>query len=140
MIRRPPRSTRTDTLFPYTTLFRSIGRLDKDSSGLILLTSNGDIVNEILRSEHEHEKEYIVTIDRPVSASFVTGMAAGVHLPGLEVRTQPCIVEKIAGHTYRIMPTHGLNRQNHRISDVFDCTVRHLHRVRHMALTRGGQR
>src|SRR3546814_1557764 len=107
MIRRPPRSTRTDTLFPYTTLFRSIGRLDKDSSGLILLTSNGDIVNEILRSEHEHEKEYIVTIDRPVSASFVTGMAAGVHLPGLDVRTKPCIVEKIDGNTFRIILTQG---------------------------------
>src|SRR3546814_18186164 len=81
MIRPPPRSTRTDTLFPYTTLFRSnivdfidhaqrifpIGRLDKDSEGLILLTSNGDIVNEILRAENNHEKEYLVGVNKAVT-------------------------------------------------------------------------
>ena len=114
-----------------------IGRLDKDSEGLILLTSNGDIVNEILRSENRHEKEYLVTIDRPVSAAFVAGMSAGVHLPGLEVRTKPCIVEKTGGNTFRIILTQGLNRQIRRMCEVYGCKVRRLQRVRIIGLTLG---
>ncbi|MFT4047211.1 MAG: pseudouridine synthase [Solimonas sp.] len=107
-----------------------IGRLDKDSDGLILLTSNGDIVNEILRLENGHEKEYIVTIDRPVTPEFVRGMAAGVWLPELNVRTRPCRVEKMAGSTFRIVLMQGLNRQIRRMCEVFDCKVRRLQRVR----------
>lgn len=107
-----------------------IGRLDKDSDGLILLTSNGDIVNEILRSENNHEKEYIVTIDRPVTPEFVRGMSAGVWLPVLNVKTKPCRVEKISGNTFRIVLTQGLNRQIRRMCEVFECKVRRLQRVR----------
>lgn len=114
-----------------------IGRLDKDSEGLILLTSNGDIVNEILRSENEHEKEYLVTIDRPVSAAFVTGMSAGLYLPGLDVTTKPCIVEKRGSNSFRIVLTQGLNRQIRRMCDVFDCKVRRLQRVRIINLKLG---
>ncbi|MGH8445024.1 MAG: pseudouridine synthase, partial [Solimonas sp.] len=113
----------TDRIFP-------IGRLDKDSDGLILLTSNGDIVNEILRSENNHEKEYLVTIDRPVTAPFVLGMAAGVHLPELNATTKRCKVEKVAGNTFRITLTQGLNRQIRRMCEAFGCKVRRLQRVR----------
>ncbi len=107
-----------------------IGRLDKDSDGLILLTSNGDIVNEILRSENNHEKEYLVTIDRPVTPEFVAGMAGGVHLPELNATTKRCRVEKIAGNTFRIVLTQGLNRQIRRMCEAFGCKVRRLQRVR----------
>lgn len=107
-----------------------IGRLDKDSEGLILLTSNGDIVNEILRAEHGHEKEYLVTIDRTVTPDFLRGMAAGVFLPELGVRTLPCRVEKTGGNGFRIILTQGLNRQIRRMCEVFGCKVRRLQRVR----------
>ncbi|QHS10432.1 pseudouridine synthase [Sinimarinibacterium sp. NLF-5-8] len=107
-----------------------IGRLDKDSEGLILLTSNGDIVNEILRSENNHEKEYIVTIDRPVTPQFLHGMSSGVRLPELGATTKKCRVEKISGNTFRIVLTQGLNRQIRRMCEAFGCKVRRLQRVR----------
>jgi 23S rRNA pseudouridine2604 synthase len=114
-----------------------IGRLDKDSEGLILLTSNGDIVNEILRSENEHEKEYRVTIDRPVTGEFLAGMAAGVYLPELDATTKPCIVEKISSTSFRIILTQGLNRQIRRMCEQFGCKVRRLQRVRIIRLRLG---
>src|SRR6187401_1840698 len=83
-----------------------IGRLDKDSEGLILLTNDGDIVNEILRAENRHEKEYLVGVDRPVSDAFLAGMAGGVRLDGGEV-TQRCRVERIAKFGFRIILTQG---------------------------------
>ena len=107
-----------------------IGRLDKDSDGLILLTSNGDIVNEILRAENKHEKEYVVTIDRPVTDEFLAGMARGVFLPELEVRTQPCKVTRTGPNVFRIILTQGLNRQIRRMCEVFGANVRQLRRVR----------
>ncbi|NGY05170.1 pseudouridine synthase [Solimonas terrae] len=117
-----------------------IGRLDKDSEGLILLTSNGDIVNEILRSENEHEKEYIVTIDRPVSSAFVAGMSAGLYLPGLDATTKPCTVSKLGSNSFRIVLTQGLNRQIRRMCEVYGCKVRRLQRVRIIGLTLGSLR
>ena len=107
-----------------------IGRLDKDSEGLILLTSHGDIVNEILRSENHHEKEYVVTVDQPITRAFLGGMAAGVHLPELEETTQPCRVTQMAERTFRIILTQGLNRQIRRMCEVFGFEVRRLQRVR----------
>src|SRR6478609_5776350 len=86
-----------------------IGRLDKDSEGLILLTSNGDIVNEILRVENRHEKEYVVTVDAPMSDDFLRGMAAGVDI--LETRTLPAKVRRIGRDVFGIILTQGLNRQ-----------------------------
>ena len=105
-----------------------IGRLDKDSDGLILLTNNGDIVNEILRAEHGHEKEYVVTIDRPVSNEFLFGMAHGVDI--LDTRTQPCQVRLIGKNVFGIILTQGLNRQIRRMCAVFGVNVRRLQRVR----------
>jgi 23S rRNA pseudouridine2604 synthase len=113
-----------------------IGRLDKDSEGLILLTNNGDIVNEILRSENEHEKEYVVTIDRPVTDDFLAGMAAGV--PILGTVTKPCRTARVGRNSFRIVLTQGLNRQIRRMCEQFGCKVRRLQRVRVINVTLDG--
>ena len=106
-----------------------IGRLDKDSEGLILLTNDGDIVNEILRAENRHEKEYLVGVDRPVTNEFLAGMAGGVRLDRGE-STNPCRVERIAKFGFRIVLTQGLNRQIRRMCEAFGYTVQQLRRVR----------
>lgn len=105
-----------------------IGRLDKDSEGLILLTNNGDIVNELLRSENNHEKEYVVTVDKPLSEEFLDGMAGGVEILG--VRTKPCKVRRIGRNVFGIVLTQGLNRQIRRMCAAFGYEVRRLQRVR----------
>jgi 23S rRNA pseudouridine2604 synthase len=107
-----------------------IGRLDKESEGLILLTNQGDIVNEILRVENHHEKEYVVTVDKPVDEHFLKGMSSGVRLPELDVTTRPCKVEVIAPRVFRITLTQGLNRQIRRMCEVFGYDVRRLQRLR----------
>ena len=112
-----------------------IGRLDKDSEGLILLTNDGDIVNSVLRAEHEHEKEYIVAVDRPLTPAFLAGMAAGV--PILDTVTNPCRVTQVGKNTFRIVLTQGLNRQIRRMCEHFDYRVRRLQRVRIMHVQLG---
>jgi 23S rRNA pseudouridine2604 synthase len=112
-----------------------IGRLDKDSEGLILLTNDGDIVNRVLRAEHEHEKEYIVSVDRPLTPEFLAGMARGV--PILDTITNPCRVTQAGRNTFRIVLTQGLNRQIRRMCEHFDYTVRRLQRVRIMHIHLG---
>ena len=112
-----------------------IGRLDKDSEGLILLTNDGDVVNVVLRAEHEHEKEYIVAVDRPLTPAFLAGMAAGV--PILDTVTNPCKVTQVGRNTFRIVLTQGLNRQIRRMCEHFDYTVRRLQRVRIMHVQLG---
>lgn len=114
-----------------------IGRLDKESQGLILLTNQGDIVNEILRVENGHEKEYVVTVDRPFDAAFVAGMSRGVRLPELEVTTRPCRVSPMGARTFRIVLTQGLNRQIRRMCEVFGYQVRKLERVRIVNISLG---
>ncbi|MCR4301484.1 MAG: 23S rRNA pseudouridine(2604) synthase RluF [Sulfuricaulis sp.] len=105
-----------------------IGRLDKDSEGLILLTNNGDIVNTILRAENNHEKEYIVTVDKPVTETFLAGMAGGVNILG--TRTKPCRVSRVDNSAFRIILTQGLNRQIRRMCEVFGYHVGRLQRIR----------
>lgn len=105
-----------------------IGRLDKDSEGLILLTTDGNIVNEILRAENRHEKEYLVTVDRALTADFISGMCAGV--PILGTRTQPCHVFRVDQQSFRIILTQGLNRQIRRMCEYFGYGVQRLRRVR----------
>lgn len=105
-----------------------IGRLDKDSDGLILLTNNGDIVNEILRAENNHEKEYLVTVDRPISNDFLRGMSKGVNI--LDTVTEPCVIKRIDRKRFCIILTQGLNRQIRRMCAVFGYRVRRLQRVR----------
>lgn len=107
-----------------------IGRLDKDSEGLILLTSEGDIVNKILRSKNNHEKEYIVTVDRPIDKYFVQRMSEGV--PILGTMTDPCKVVLINRFKFRIILTQGLNRQIRRMCEYLGFTVKQLKRIRIM--------
>ncbi|MFF2889873.1 23S rRNA pseudouridine(2604) synthase RluF [Paenibacillus sp. NPDC057967] len=107
-----------------------IGRLDKDSEGLILLTNDGDVVNPILRSEGKHEKEYIVTVDKPLTEAFVRGMSQGVKILGS--MTLPCKVTRVAERTFRIILTEGRNRQIRRMCETLGFHVRRLKRIRVM--------
>ena len=105
-----------------------IGRLDKDSEGLILLTSNGDIVNEILRHENGHEKEYLVGVNQEVTPEFLRGMAKGVRIH--DQMTKPCKTARIARFGFRIVLTQGLNRQIRLMAAAFGYRVKQLRRVR----------
>ncbi|MGO8828204.1 MAG: pseudouridine synthase [Steroidobacteraceae bacterium] len=105
-----------------------IGRLDKDSEGLILLTNNGDIVNEILRSENNHEKEYVVTVNRPITDLALSMMASGVRIMG--ATTKPCGVSRVDSDTFRLTLTQGLNRQIRRMCSALGYRVQRLRRVR----------
>ncbi len=107
-----------------------IGRLDKPSSGLILLTNDGDIVNRILREENNHDKEYIVRVNRPLTEEFIFNMSRGV--PILGVRTKPCVVKQIDKFVFKIVLTQGLNRQIRRMCEYFNYKVVTLKRVRIM--------
>ncbi len=107
-----------------------IGRLDKDSEGLILLTDDGDIVNKILRAGNEHEKEYIVSVEKPVTPEFIKKMAAGVSI--LDTVTKPCIVKSLGNKKFKIILTQGLNRQIRRMSEALGYKVSELRRVRVM--------
>jgi 23S rRNA pseudouridine2604 synthase len=107
-----------------------IGRLDKPSEGLIFLTSDGDIVNKILRARNNHEKEYVVTVDRPITEDFVEKMSSGI--PILDSVTFKCHVEKIAHNKFKIILTQGLNRQIRRMCDYLDYRVLKLKRIRIM--------
>src|SRR5579859_863403 len=120
-----------DRIFP-------IGRLDKDSEGLILLTNDGDIVNEILRSENEHEKEYMVWVNRPITDLSLSMLAGGVKVMG-EV-TKRCRVERIDDRSFRIILTQGLNRQIRRMCSALGYRVQRLRRVRIMNIELGALR
>lgn len=109
-----------------------IGRLDKPSEGLILLTDDGDIVNKILRASNNHEKEYIVTVDKPISQTFVERMSKGIYLEELKQTTKPCIVKKLNSNTFKIILTQGLNRQIRRMCSHLNYEVQTLKRVRIM--------
>ena len=112
-----------------------IGRLDKDSEGLILLTNNGDIVNEILRSENNHEKEYIVTVDRAITDLSLKMMAGGVKIMG--ELTKPCKVVRVDQETFRMILTQGLNRQIRRMCSALGYKAQRLQRVRIMNIRLG---
>lgn len=114
-----------------------IGRLDKDSEGLLLLTNNGEIVNKIMRAGNRHEKEYIVTVNKPVTDSFVRGLAGGVPLVEIGTTTRKCKVEKIGSRKVRIILTQGLNRQIRRMCEYFGYRVEKLERVRIMNIRLG---
>jgi 23S rRNA pseudouridine2604 synthase len=112
-----------------------IGRLDKDSEGLILLTNDGDIVNEVLRAEHKHEKEYVVSVDHALTPEFLEQMAAGVKLS--DATTRPCKMHKLGPKVFRIILTQGLNRQIRRMCEALGYTVETLQRVRIMHIRLG---
>ena len=115
-----------------------VGRLDKDSEGLILLTSDGDIVNRILRASGRHEKEYEVAVDRPVTAEFLERMSKGV--PVLGQVTLPCRIRKTGPGTFRIILVQGLNRQIRRMCEYLGYNVVHLRRIRIMNIMLGAMR
>ena len=110
-----------------------VGRLDKDSEGLIIMTNDGDIVNKILRARNNHEKEYIVTVDKTITDRFISRMGKGV--PILDTVTKECRVERISNTTFRIFLTQGLNRQIRRMCEYFDYTVVALKRIRIMNIS-----
>lgn len=114
----------------YPTRIFPIGRLDKPSEGLILLTDDGDIVNKILRARNNHEKEYIVTVDRLISEDFIQRMASGI--PILDTVTKKCEVEQLSKYAFRIVLTQGLNRQIRRMCEYLGYEVVKLKRVRIM--------
>jgi 23S rRNA pseudouridine2604 synthase len=113
----------------------NIGRLDKDSDGLILLTNDGDIVNEILRAENKHEKEYIVTVDKPITPEFLKQMAEGVKILG--TKTLPCKMEQLSKYVFQITLTQGLNRQIRRMCEALGYDVYRLQRTRIMNIHLG---
>ena len=110
-----------------------IGRLDKDSEGLIFLTNDGDIVNKILRAGNRHEKEYIVTVDKPINEDFVQRMSNGVSILG--VNTKKCFVEQLGPNKFRIILTQGMNRQIRRMTETLGFEVQTLQRIRIMNIT-----
>ena len=112
-----------------------IGRLDKDSEGLILLTNNGDIVNAVLRVEHGHEKEYVVSVDKALTNEAIEGMSNGVRLS--EGTTKRCKIERLGAKVFRITLTQGLNRQIRRMCEAFGYEVETLRRVRIMHIKLG---
>ncbi|MED5465352.1 MAG: 23S rRNA pseudouridine(2604) synthase RluF [Myxococcota bacterium] len=114
----------------YPTRIFPIGRLDKPSEGLIFLTNDGDIVNKILRARNNHEKEYLVTVNKPINQDFVKQMSQGV--PILDTVTRECVVEKLGTNRFKIILTQGLNRQIRRMCEYLGYRVTRLKRVRIM--------
>lgn len=114
-----------------------VGRLDKDSTGLILLTNDGELMNEILKARNYHEKEYEVRVRERITADFIRGMSEGVWLSELGVKTRPCKVKKIDAYTFRIVLTQGLNRQIRRMCAYFNFRVVTLKRIRIMNIQLG---
>lgn len=119
----------------YPTRITYAGRLDKDSEGLLLMTNNGDIINKMMRAGNYHEKEYLVTVDKPVTEEFLQHMARGV--PILDTVTRPCQVKKEGKKTFRIILTQGLNRQIRRMCEALGYKVVTLKRVRIMQIRLG---
>lgn len=115
-----------------------VGRLDKDSRGLLLMTNNGDIINKMMRAANYHEKEYKVTVDQEITPEFIRQMSSGV--PILDTVTRPCRVEKIGKYTFSIILTQGLNRQIRRMCEALGYQVKDLVRVRVMNIRLGSLR
>ncbi|KGE19317.1 pseudouridine synthase [Paenibacillus wynnii] len=119
----------------YPSRIFAVGRLDKDSEGLILLTNDGDIVNKMMRSENSHEKEYWVTVDKPVTEEFLQAMSCGVDILG--VTTKPCEVTSLTEYEFRIILTQGLNLQIRRMCKALGYRVVRLERIRIMNISIG---
>ena len=120
----------------HSTRIFPIGRLDKDSQGLILLTNHGDLVNKILRAGNSHEKEYLVTVNKPITDDFIRGMAAGVPIMGQ--KTKKCKVKRESANSFRITLVQGLNRQIRRMCEYFGYEVTKLERLRIMNVSLSG--
>ena len=125
----------------YTARVFMVGRLDKNSEGLILLTNNGELSDKLMRAANYHEKEYVVTVDKKITPEFIKGMASGVPIVdeehGLDTVTRKCKVEKMGSNTFKIVLTQGLNRQIRRMCKYFDYNVVKLKRIRIMNIQLG---
>ncbi|MFR3138103.1 MAG: pseudouridine synthase [Lachnospira pectinoschiza] len=121
----------------YSERIYPIGRLDKESDGLILLTNNGEITDRILRSVNGHEKEYIVKVNKNITKNFLDKMSAGVYLKELNVKTKQCRIYKVNSNTFRIVLTQGLNRQIRRMCQELGYKVEKLTRIRVMNIELG---
>lgn len=119
----------------YPSRIYPVGRLDKDSEGLLLMTNQGDLVNKIMRARNAHEKEYMVTVDKPLTKAFLKAMAEGV--PILDTVTRPCNIRAVGVREFRIILTQGLNRQIRRMCEYLGYQVQTLKRVRIMNIRLG---
>lgn len=117
-------------VFHYPVRVTYAGRLDKDSEGLLIMTNDGDLINDMMRGANGHEKEYVVKVDKELTEAFVTAMQNGLYLPELERTTRPCQVTVEGKYTFRIVLTQGLNRQIRRMCEVLGYQVKGLKRVR----------
>ena len=107
-----------------------VGRLDKDSEGLLLMTNDGNLVNAVMKAKNHHEKEYIVEVNKKIDESFLQAMSAGVYIKELKVKTRKCYIEKISDKSFRIILTQGLNRQIRRMCESLGVKVLSLKRIR----------
>lgn len=122
----------------YPSRIYPVGRLDKDSQGLLLLTNQGDLVNKIMRAGNYHEKEYEVTVNQPITEEFLRGMRSGVPLKELDVVTRPCRIHKLSQQKFVIILTQGYNRQIRRMCEYFGYRVVTLKRTRIMNIRLDG--
>ena len=114
------------------------GRLDKDSTGLILMTNDGDLINAMMKGSHRHEKEYIVTVKREITPAFLASMAGGVYLKDLHIKTRKCRIKQLDGNTFSIILTQGVNKQIKRMCRACGNTVSSIKRIRIMNILLGG--
>lgn len=124
-------------LMKYPSRIYPVGRLDKDSEGLLLMTNQGELANQIMHAGNLHEKEYLVTVDQPFNAAFIKKMREGVELKELKVTTRPCQVEATGAKTFKIVLTQGLNRQIRRMCEELGYHVMTLKRIRIMNIQLG---
>lgn len=129
------RATNIVEFIGYPVRIYPVGRLDKDSEGLILMTNQGDMANQLLKSRNGHEKEYLVTVDKPLTERFLYDMGHGVRI--LDTVTKPCVIEKTGDKEFRIILTQGLNRQIRRMCEALSYEVKTLKRIRIMNLKLG---
>ncbi len=126
-----------DDVFRYPMRLNYAGRLDKDSTGLLIMTNDGELIDRMMRARNHHEKEYIVKINNPVTDDFIKKMSEGVYLEELEVKTRPCTVKRVGEYTFCIILTQGLNRQIRRMCTALGNKVESLKRTRIMNIELG---
>ena len=126
-----------DDVFRYPLRLNYAGRLDKDSTGLLIMTNDGELIDRMMRARNHHEKEYVVKVNQKITPEFIAKMSEGVYLEELDVTTRPCKVTKEGEHTFRIILTQGLNRQIRRMCESLGCRVETLKRVRVMNIVLG---
>ena len=114
-----------------------VGRLDKDSEGLLLMTNDGSLVNALMKAKNHHEKEYIVEVNKNIDEAFLQAMSAGVYIKELKVKTRKCYIEKISEKSFKIILTQGLNRQIRRMCESLGFKVLSLRRIRIVNITLG---